>query len=592
MNSRKITNVNDLTELLKNTAVVVDNVPVDRGVSRKIIQTAKLSILINSIICSKKIISYLKSPGIIHYDIFGCPLKRDESIMIFNLPEYVPLGDTSITESYVIESASGFYICSPSHSDTYHQTGPVRFYLEDAYLNLHPNSYNRKVINHELACKQVAANLRRFLAKYPLYILLQPITPYKGPEASFHFFDVSPMPYAPIQHGLNTWNTDIFLESNDDETYWSKMKEKYPDRSEATLIENEVNRILLERNPDLAFRDVYSSVCEDWMKQVFDFKDAYGFVMMKVFKTYNYDVTGSRKVYLPATVWIQNDILGTKYFSFPWPKQQFLYNLDLISNAEIVVICPCIEIADHYQRKHGFSNLVFTAFLCDEGHFEEVDFSPLKGKAVYLLSMNHSGLTLAEIYVEVEKLQRHLVDREKLEVVKVIQLSVDYAPMPNFMSLAQFMEHYRSHKKPAIIPGSVLLMETPEAFMTNYNNALAEIERKKDASLDKHFWKTDENSQMPPIVGEATSSDEDGEMLLRPIVFRGNITYVNGDKGIGKSNLLTSLLAQVVNTSKRGKSVFAERCWTPSNVKSPDKQLKVVWLDYENGKQGSDYPYK
>ena len=105
--------------------------------------------------------------------------------------------------------------------------------------------------------------------------------------------------------------------------------------------------------------------------------------MMKAIKQLNYrDGLETFKNYLPVTNWMKTSSPYNKLLTVPLPDKQILFNLDKITFCDIVVICPNLEIADQLQRENRLNGVVYTAFLCDNGCYHQVDFDVLNNKQV------------------------------------------------------------------------------------------------------------------------------------------------------------------------------------------------------------------
>ena len=573
---------NYLNEELLNKAIrSEDNVPRDQSGINQLILQVKMAFLIFIMALSGKIRSYLKSSGKPHETIFGRPLhekSHEAQRVIIDLPRPLEVYDPE-TKNHFRYPIREFYLApAPDSPDEFQQTGPFRLHLKHAPEMWcdwrHSYYYEPEIANNMIQkCRD------QFLLETDWFTLLQPYTPYKGIRSTAHFFGVHPLPYAPYNTALGSMKPESFLPT-DDEDYWSEMKNQHPSLGEASLIERELQGIIDGTNP--SFREVYSSKIED-CQQVFDFKDEYGYPGMKVIKKYDYRASGTVKAYITITQWNQSGKPDSSYQMLPLPGKQPLFNLDKIVHADQIVFCPDLEIANALQSLNQDDNVAYTTFLCDDVN-SQVDISPVKKKSLCLLVINHSGLTLAEAYIETQKLYNFFTENKIATDIGVIQAEVNYPAAPkDFNSIAQFMEYHRNHQKPYIKPGSLIVMDTEEQFREMVNSAKAEIERKAKESQDKSFWAPEEE---PDASNPSVESIIKNEHLFYPFIARGAISYLVGESGIGKSNLMAAICASLVNTSQRRPEIFPERCWSGCKVNNGYDRLKILHLDHESGQGG------
>lgn len=570
------------TELLNKVVRLEDNVPCDQSKINQLIQRTKMAFLIFIMALGGKISSYLKSSGKPHVTIFGRPLvEKDYEArrIIFDFPRPLEIFDPE-TKNRFMAPAREFYLAPSSDApDEYRQTGPFRLCFRippKLWMEWRHSDY----YDHDVVCDMIQRSQTQFLHETDWFTLLQPITPYKGIGSTAHFFGVLPLPYAPYDKALGSMRPESFLPTDDSE-YWANLKKANPACGEASLIERELQGIVNNTNP--LFRDVYASRIES-SKQVFVFNDEYGYPVMKVIKRYNYKVTGTTKEYVPVTQWRNNGKPDSSYQILPFPDKQQLFNLDKIANSDFVVFCPNLEIADALQEFDQEGGVAYTTFLSDVN--SQVDISPVKKKSIRLLAINHSGISLAEAYGEVQKLYDFMMENAVSDDIGVIQAEVIYSPAsPEFNSLAQQMAYHRSHKKPEIIPESIIELTEQEEIWDMFDRAEDEVIRKKMSVNDQQFW-SDQEEQ----IAESDPSEEENvgrnEQLLYPIIARGAITYIAGGSGIGKSNLIASICAYLTNTSQRRPEIFPERCWSGCKVNNGYDRLKILHLDFESGKGG------
>ena len=568
-------NSNSLNEEMLNKAIrSEDNVPCDQSGVNQFILRVKMAFLIFIMALCGKIRSYLKSNGKPHF----CSEKDYEAQrVILDLPRPLKIDDPE-TKNYFLYPVGEFYLApTPDSPDDYQQTGPfrLRFRIQPKlWLEWRRCEY----YDHGVACIMIQKCRDQFLRETDWFTLLQPHTPYKGIGDTAHFVGVRPEPYAPYDNALRNMKPESFLPTDDD-AYWSDMKNQNPSLGEASLIERELQGIIDGTNP--IFREVYAAQIED-CKQVFVFNDEFGYPIMKVIKKFDYQATGTVKNYVPVTQWRQDGKPDSQCQILPLPRKQPLYNWDKIIDADQIVLCPDLEIADSLQNVNSCVDIAYTAYLSND--LKWVDFEPLEEKEVVILILNHSGLTLPQVYLEEEKVCNYLKKRVKVERIRAVQALAVYPDTPKyFKSIAEYMSYHRNHQKAYIEPGSIFYMDTEEEFLEMLDKAKAEIERKANESQDKSFWATDEETDAPnPSVESITKN----EQLMYPFIARGAIAYIVGESGIGKSNLTASICAHLINTSQRRPEIFPERCWSGCRVNNGYDRLKILHMDFESGQGG------
>ena len=573
-----------LTEAMKKNPLWEDNVKVDQSRVTRLIMVAKASLLLLWSMLTGKIASYLKSSGKPHNDIWGRPKnesRADAQKMIFDLPHPLDVVDERSGIRLDFPAVEYYIAPSPDAPDEYNQRGPIRLYFRTRPSLVYPDGRVGYYYHHDLVCNMIASCRDKLLREVPLYEFFNPVTPFKSFGQTCHFFGVVPAPYARYANAIGMIG-ETFTPNYDDEEYWENLKKQNPHISEAVMIERQL-RAILDRDPKVIFREILSKVSEGFHKQVFTFNDEDGFPVMRVIKQVEYSPTGLTKSYTPV---IQMR-LGAKpdswYETLPLPDKQILLNLDKIRDAEKVVVCPNIEIADYLQSVNSRVDIAFTAFLCD--NLEQVDFSPLKDKEVWMLVVNHSGLSLAEAYIDSEKVYNYLTDNGKQKELNAVQAEIKYVDIPaEIKTLSEYMDYRRSHARASITPGSIIEMTTREEFDTALENAKREAARKAAASQDQQFWAPVEEDNTDSVPAPADTKKN--EHIFYPFIARGAISYLVGESGIGKSNLIASIVACTVNVSQRRPEIFPERCWSACKLNNGYKRPKFLHLDHENGQSG------
>ena len=560
-----------------------ENIKNNQGAVRSLIMAAKVNLLLCWSLLIGKIASYLKSSGKPHVTLFGSPLPESKTAarrMIFDLPVPLEIVDEKTGRRFSSRVCE-YYITTPDAPDEYNQTGPVRLLIKFAPVLLEANG-RPCLYDHHYICKLISDARDKLLREIPLYKLFLSITPYKSISHTCHFFKVDPKPYASYGKAVGL-TEETFPPTWDDEEYWKNKKACHSNCSEAVLIEKDLNAVI-NNEPDACLRPIHSKACEGFFKQVFFFNDSYGYPIMAVIKQLEFSQSGPRKKYIPIVQLRQNGNPDSQYATLPLPTTQILYNLDKIPEAEVVVICPNLEIADSYQSVNSQVDIVFTALISDTP--AETDLQPINGKEVCVMSVNHSGLSSAEALLESKKLYDYLLNNGKQKELYAVQAHINYAAIPSDIgSIGEYMNFRRSHAKARITPESIILMSTPEDFEERIEWAENEKLRKETESQDKPYWT---HSGEAPITTDISTpiAENKNEQLFYPIIGRGAITYVAGKSGIGKSNIIASLMASLVNTSQRRPEIFPERCWSKCKLNNGYERLKILHLDLESGSGG------
>ena len=301
-----------------------------------------------------------------------------------------------------------------------------------------------------------------------------------------------------------------------------------------------------------------------------------------------------KKSYIPKTDWYvrhaRQDEVKKRYphiaplirdysfFSVPvaLPGKQPLLNLDCIADAETVVICFTPENAVALQAANEDKDVIFTAFVCDEGQYEEVDWSPLKGKSVWIEIANNSGLTLAEAYIKANGLYEHLRDVVKVEAIHFLQRAIAYPSMDGVRNVDDLVRANRNNP-PHVIDGSILELDEAE-FQTMVEKAQAEIKRKTTAIQDMSFWINEQRVETTPIETDKPMGKITDKMILRPFIIAGTTTLITGAPGTGKSCVKTALCALIAGSPRE---FLAGRFWTRCTP-TDGHQYKVVDLVFDS----------
>ena len=277
--------------------------------------------------------------------------------------------------------------------------------------------------------------------------------------------------------------------------------------------------------------------------------------------------------YLPSQLWAK----------IPREDRQYLFNLDKIISVKTVVVCSAIEDAWALQNENRKSDVAFTSFKCDDGHFDQVDFSVLEGKNVVLLISNNNGNSLAEEYLNVKKLVSYLESEKgpKLSSISFVQREIDYPSHDGVWSYPDLLNLYKE-QRPTIKEDSFKYIYQREQFDSYIESAKEEIARKEAAAVDLPFY-------LPKNKKVATSSEDDSEegnrfknMLVRPLIAKGDISLAYGPSKCGKS-IFVMMLCGLFVSSATHKSIIDGMAFTRC-LRKEDKKKKqyAVYVAFEN----------
>ena len=340
-----------------------------------------------------------------------------------------------------------------------------------------------------------------------------------------------------------------------------------------------------------------------------DFRDKYGTSNMRLSKAYRLLKNRFHKCYIPMTCWyvkhnnrstclITNyvditpcdpKLYDSSYFYVPigFPDRQPLYNLDLLEDAEAVVMCNSPENAEALQEENDDikkTGIAFTGFICDPGQYDEVDFSPLKDKTVFIEISNHNGMSMAESCLEAKKLYDYLFDEDStkpkfgIKEIRFILREIKYPDMTEVSNLDELLKT-AGENPPTVDTDSILLDFDKGQFEIILEKAKQEIDRKKQDSQDKPFWGAD---QKPENKEESESEEEEdpyASLILRPIINRGMSTMIGGMPYAGKT-----AFSMAMGGYLRGcENHFLENWfWTRHNkIPQDDNSEKMEKIDYK-----------
>ena len=325
---------------------------------------------------------------------------------------------------------------------------------------------------------------------------------------------------------------------------------------------------------------------EGWRAQFGDFwvpliafRNESGVPVQHVLKLF--DERRQRKLLVPVSEFEEDGVLRPCRYCVPSIESQSLYNADLLLKRPDapVLLFDTPELARVNQHK---SRCVCTAFLCDEGRYDQVDWSLLEGRDVYIVVTNHSGISLQEACFRAEALAEHLASEDVIGAnPRFLQVKIDYPESRiRYDSLGELVSHLSS-EKPKVDADSVRVMGGEE-----FRKVLAAA---RD-SVANPFHLVGQADRTDDIV-EAPAVGPGRDIMLRPVLERGAVSLLHGMQSSGKTALLYSIAGAVIS----GEALFPGRWWT---VPKWCKGAVVVYLDFETGggkvegrKQSFLYPY-
>ena len=241
----------------------------------------------------------------------------------------------------------------------------------------------------------------------------------------------------------------------------------------------------------------------------FEFVDENGFVVMRIDKLVLFSPYGlPTKIYLPLTNW-GSDLLhpetGT-LLKIPVPGKQPLYNLRDIQGASSVVLCASLDDAAGLKQANPHqTDVAFTSFVCDPGCYDEVNFTPLNGKKLYMLISNQSGHSIVEEYLTVNEAYEYLrSELDEKATFAFIHREVRYPDVGIAKSVDDVLTAYKSC--PPIVRKCELVSET------DFQRRVSAI-----TSFKNQSWMT----MGQCIEEDSTGNDRSKQLLVRPLLHRG-----------------------------------------------------------------------
>ncbi len=409
-----------------------------------------------------------------------------------------------------------------------------------------------------------------FYAKYPsLYSICKELTPYKTDAQMCRFWGGTSDAFGKVKprnmYPDYIWGNNP-LQKNTEQEHWTDAR-----------LEQYAFQFLIPCQTPLQSDFALNNRCyENWYYHIFPFRNQYGETIMKVVKVY--DPETQCKILLPMTTWIRNNSAKSQIFCVPYPADKTpLYNLDklLAPECETVILCDSIELAEANQNKNDSNKVVFTSFICSAGRYDQVDWSPLLDKELFILVSNHSGISFEAAALKTLELTEYLDENTDLEY-KLLVLEVIYGKYRTrgFDNVEDILKMYQENP-PQVNSTELLILEYEGEIDEFFQSAEKELNRLPD----KWWLKSDVPPEEKRIAEEKNSKPTPIDYIMHPLLIRGNATLLYAKKSVGKSSLAYSIAARVAAAgfSENPVPLLKGKWW---NV--PKQVHKVLYLDFEN----------
>ena len=571
--------IEQVIEFLKLNFIAPDNIPEDTARRDQICMEARASILLDNAPLGElvRVFRRERSGNVLYLDLSE-PLRfvtrRDGYYTIWKFQEYAVHSSWG-KEDYLGQQgrwhlagvpAGTVSVGSEKDNQTAHK-------LIEKTTDPAPSDFSKLYFNRP----QLSAEIKSYFENQgSIFKLVTPFLPFKTPQEVCCFFNNAPRPFAPLKlsSDLLRFSSLISTECFEEDSDWSK---RYKGMQESNAVHTHLLNSIVPRYLPPTFVNGCGRInYEGWLRFVFPFTNECGNPTMVVTKTYH--DTFQTKRLIPFTLWAQTGSADTYWLSIPYPKQQPLYHLHLLTQAKDpwVILTDSIEIAELNQPKDPKFNIVFTSFICETGQYGQVNWSPLKKKQVYYLLTNHSGKTFEEACSEAYNLAEYLKEFQSIEL-QFIRMPVWYRPLPVLHDIQELLSAYKA-TKPLLYKEDIRIL-TPEEFETIRKTAEQRIGIPPEA-----WWKTvqEQKTSISFSSEEKLSTSDRFDYILWPLLIRGTSTMLYARKSLGKSALSHSIAACLSAVGKT--RLFEENRWGAS--KGAWNSYKVLYLDFENGETG------
>ena len=541
----------------------IDDIPEDQVRRDKICMEAKAALLIEANCTSERFPAFIRlaeqAPG------EKCYLLPD----VVSIRDYASCYNSNIMATVTCEAfevgkvnQQGKYwnIATALNQNAFTWAGPRHSVKLDYLL---PENDSVRDFSNEIT--------KAFYQKYPtLYSICKGLTPYSTPEQICRYWGAASTPWSKIKP-RNMFPDYIWGSSN------LSQSEKMENWTDARL-EQCAFRSLIPcqhaEQPDFKLPNRYY---ENWYCHVFPFRNQYGETIMNVIKVY--DPESQCKILLPLTTWLRNNSTQSQIFCVPYPEDKTpLYNLDLLLKPECrtVILCDSIELADANQRAIDTREIVFTSFICSPGKYDQVDWTPLQDKELFVLVSNHSGISLESAALKTQELMGFLSENTDLQAERLLVMPVEYETrrMRGFEHIDDILKMYGNYP-PQSDPDEFLILTS--------ENEIEEFFLKAEEKINKRpekWWLNPEIPQEEKRVAEKVNNKPQPiDFIMRPLLIRGEATLMYAKKSVGKSSLAYSIAARVAASGFSSSPVplLKGKWWSV-----PAREHKVFYLDFEN----------
>lgn len=573
-------NANELIcEFFKSMYIPIDNIPEDTAERNQVCMEARASLLIDNAL-QEELSSF--------FDVY-----HNENVLSLQLSTPLTI---QVTEPIYIDQVRrdinvhfswrffGYCITQGQTTDYFRITG--RWHVKDSLFdsgdarkrgecernlarNLHHTTPQLTGTNIE-ALRDCRCSLQKKLEEHfrdhSTFQLAQPLTSHNTPQKVCRFFHNEALSLAP----LSLFHHFLQFEDVSSNKPFTPV---YSGETEMESVHNDLTSMFTARRLPSTLLEYQPKVYEGLQQFLFPFKDKDNYTVMMVLKCY--DDTFQLKGFLPVTRWKIRSTPQRYCMAVPCEKKLPLFNLNelVVHPNSPVVLTASLEIAALNQAKIKPEELIFTSFICDDGHYDQVDWKPLKGRQLYLLVTNHSGRTFEEACLKVGKLADYLKKSQSIEL-QFVRVPVWYRPLPVLHSIQELISAYKT-APPQPYKEDIRIL-TPEEFETIRETAEQRIGMPPEAR-----WKTERErlalSQTSTDIFEEANMDSQ-DYILWPLLVHGKCTLLYASKGIGKSALAHSIAACLSSLQK--KRLFIENSWGAS--KGNFDSYKVLYLDFEN----------
>ncbi len=290
---------------------------------------------------------------------------------------------------------------------------------------------------------------------------------------------------------------------------------------------------------------------------------------------FNPDMCGLREALIP-TIFIHEKFCPYPVMTgLPNMDQVPLWNLEKImkETTDTVVICGCIQDAEALNRANAkIDNVVFTGYVGD--NLDRVDFSPLNGKNVVFLISNHNGMSMADAYFEADNVYQYLTKPKKgkkkftIPEFAFVQRQVKYPDSSEIGTPKDLASTYYQKDKRPIINPQATFPKIPLMDESGFATMLAKI--RKSPTDNSLFLKKEKKT-----CKEKTVYPSD-YILIRSLLYRGEITLLSGFRDSGKSRFCQTLIRYIVNGDDT--KFLCERFWTRCCKNST---MKIVYWNFD-----------